>query len=150
MRKIDRIFGLISELSGNISKRWEHFTNLLSCRKFFLWKAEIIPKKTEICSLFLDLFPLKLWNISIFPNKLDISPTKHYPSTNLDTAQHWPSIAKNLPKIGCQYRAVAGMITLVCTWRPILAQTLAASTCFRYRNVPMLCRTLVKMTIGLV
>ena len=32
--------------------------------------------KTEICLLFLDLFPLKLWNISIFPNKLDISPAK--------------------------------------------------------------------------
>ena len=25
--------------------------------------------KTEICSLFLHLFPLKLWNISIFSNK---------------------------------------------------------------------------------
>ena len=32
--------------------------------------------KTEICLLFLDLFLLKLWYISIFPNKLDISPTK--------------------------------------------------------------------------
>ena len=35
------------------------------------------------------------------------------------------------------------MITPVCTWRRILAQTLAASTCFRHSNGPMLCRTLV-------
>ena len=66
-----------------------------------------------------------------------------YPSVKLNTTQHWPSIAKNLPKIDCQYRAVAGMITPVCTWRPNLAQTLAANTCFRHSNWPMLCRTLV-------
>ena len=65
------------------------------------------------------------------------------PSAKLDTAQHWPIIAKNFPKIGCQYRAVAAMITPVCTWGPMLAQTLAASTCFRHSNGPMLCRTLV-------
>ena len=65
------------------------------------------------------------------------------PSAKLDTAQHSPSIANNFPKIGCQYRAVAGIITPVCTWRPILAQSLAASTCFRHNNGPMLCRTLV-------
>ena len=65
------------------------------------------------------------------------------PSAKLDTAQHWPSIAKSLPKIGCQYRVVAGMINPVCIWRPILAQTLAANTCFWHRNGPMLCRTLV-------
>ena len=47
MRKINRIFALISELLGNISKRWEHFTNLLSCRKFFRWKAEIIPQRRK-------------------------------------------------------------------------------------------------------
>ena len=46
-----------------------------------------------------------------------------------------------LPKIGCQYRAVAGMITPVCTWRTILAQTLAANTCFRNSKGPMMCRT---------
>ena len=71
------------------------------------------------------------------------SVVESVPSAKLDTDQHWPSIAKNLPKIGCQYRAVAGMITPVCTWRPMLAQTLAASTCFRHSNGPMLCRTLV-------
>ena len=38
-----------------------------------------------------------------------------------------------LPKIGCQYRAVTRMITPAYTWRPILAQNLAASTCFRHR-----------------
>ena len=70
----------------------------------------------------------------VFPN---------WPSAKLDTAQHWPSIAKNLPKIGCQYRVVAGMIIPVCTWLPILVQTLAANTCFRYSNRPMLCRILV-------
>ena len=64
-----------------------------------------------------------------------------YPSANLDTAQHWPGIAKNLLKINCQYRAVAGVVTPVCTWRPILAQTLDTSTCFRHSNGPMLCRT---------
>ena len=68
---------------------------------------------------------------------------KNIPSAKLDTAQHWPSIVKNLPKIGCQYRAVSGMITPACTWRPILIQTLIASTCFRHSNGPMLCRTLV-------
>ena len=73
----------------------------------------------------------------------DQSEYNNNPSAKLDTAQHWPSIAKNLPKIGCQYRAVAGMITPVCTWRPMLAQTLATSTCFRHSNGPMLCRTLV-------
>ena len=50
----------------------------------------------------------------------------------LDTAQHWPSIAKNLSRFDCQYPAVAGLITPVCTWRPILAQILVANTCVRY------------------
>ena len=35
------------------------------------------------------------------------------------------------------------MITPVCTWRPMLAQTLAARTCFQHSSRPMLCRTLV-------
>ena len=35
------------------------------------------------------------------------------------------------------------MITPVCTWWPILAQTLAANTCFQHNNGPMLCRILV-------
>ena len=78
-----------------------------------------------------------------FPVFCIFSMTCRRPSAKLDTAQHWPSITKNLPKIGCQYRAVAGMITPVCTWRPMLAQTLAASTCFRHSNGSMLCRTLV-------
>ena len=54
-----------------------------------------------------------------------------------------PASANFLPKIDCQSRDVIGMITPVCTWRPILAQTLAAKTCFRHSNGPMLCRTLV-------
>ena len=73
--------------------------------------------------------------------KVDV--TSKFPNARLDTAHHWPSIAKNVPKIVCQYRAVSGMITLVCTWRLILAQTLAASNCFRHSYGPMLCRTLV-------
>ena len=64
-------------------------------------------------------------------------------SAKEDTAQHWPSIAKNLPKIGCQYRAVVKMITSIWTWRSILVRTLAANTCFRHSNGPMLSRTLV-------
>ena len=52
MRKIGRICGLISELLGNISKWWEHFTNLLSCREFFPWKAEIIPQKRKFVHFF--------------------------------------------------------------------------------------------------
>ena len=70
-----------------------------------------------------------------------MNPT--FPSATLDTAQHWPSIAKNLPKIGCQYRTAAGMITPVCTWWPILAQTIIANNCFWHSNGPVLCRTLV-------
>ena len=65
------------------------------------------------------------------------------PSAKLDTAQHWPSIVKIFPKIDCQYRVAAGMITSVCTWRPILAHTLAANTYFRHSNGPIVGRTLV-------
>ena len=54
-----------------------------------------------------------------------------------------PASAKMLPKIGCQYLAVTGMITPVWTWRTILAQILSAKTYFRQSNGPMLCRTLV-------
>ena len=64
LRQIDRIFGLISELLGNISKRWEHFTNLLSCRKFFPWKAEIIPQKRKYVHFFWIFFHL---NYEIYP-----------------------------------------------------------------------------------
>ena len=63
-----------------------------------------------------------------------------------------------LPEIDCQYLAVTGMITPVCTWRPILAQTLATNTSLI--NVPSMGRTLafllleldaiVKVAIGLV
>ena len=52
------IFGLIFELLGNISKRWEHFTNLLNCRKFFPWKAEIIPQKRKFAHFFWIFFHL--------------------------------------------------------------------------------------------
>ena len=45
LRKIDRIFRLNFELLGNISKRWENFTN--RCRNFFPWKVEIIPQKRK-------------------------------------------------------------------------------------------------------
>ena len=48
-----------------------------------------------------------------------------------------------LPKISCQYRAVAWMITPVCILRSILAQTQTANTCFRHSNGPILCRALV-------
>ena len=58
LRKIDRIFGLIFELLGNISKRWEHFTNLLKCRKFFPWKVEIIPQKRKFVHFFWIFFHL--------------------------------------------------------------------------------------------
>ena len=58
MRKIDRIFGLISKLLGNILKSWEHFTNLLSCRKFFSWKAKIIPQKRKFVYFFWIFFHL--------------------------------------------------------------------------------------------
>ena len=67
----------------------------------------------------------------------------YIPRAELDTANTDPASAKMFPKIGCQYRAVTGMITPVCTWRPILAQNLAANTCFRHSKGPMLCRTLV-------
>ena len=43
---------------GNISKRWENFTNLLSCRKFFPWNAEIIPQKRKYVHFFWIFFHL--------------------------------------------------------------------------------------------
>ena len=55
-----------NEVVGNVSHEK---------RKFF-HKNGNYSTKTEICSLFLDLFPLKLLNKYIFPNKLDISLTK--------------------------------------------------------------------------
>ena len=48
-----------------------------------------------------------------------------------------PASATMLPKIGCQYRAAAEMITPVCTRRPILARTPAANTCFRQSKGPI-------------
>ena len=54
-----------------------------------------------------------------------------------------PTLAQHrqtLPKIGYQYRAVAEMITTVCTWQPILAQTLTANSCFRHIIGPMPCQ----------
>ena len=58
--------------------------------------------------------------------------------------RYGPTLAQHRQKFAeDRYRAVAGMITPVCTWRPMLAQTLAASTCFRHSSGPMLCRTLV-------
>ena len=37
---------------------WEHFINLLSCRKFFPWKAEIIPQKRKFVHFFWIFFRL--------------------------------------------------------------------------------------------
>ena len=58
LRKIDRIFGFFSELLVNISKRWEHFKNLLNYRTFFPWKAEIIPQKRKFSHFFWIFFHL--------------------------------------------------------------------------------------------
>ena len=58
LRKIDRIFRLISELLGNISKRWENFKNLLSCNKNFPWKVEINPQKRKFVHFFWTFFNL--------------------------------------------------------------------------------------------
>ena len=163
---------------------WFSLTLRRSFRIIIFWKEKrnvpLVYSTFSLCwSIFLPYFVkldanLNTWSfflsfyfifVSCLFNFLKIGSVSklmnnQYPSAKLYMVQHWPSIAKNLPKIGCQYRAVAGMITPVCTWGPMLAQTLAVSTCFRHSNGPMLCRTLVfslskwfaaiKVTHGLV
>ena len=75
LRKIDRIFGLIYKLLGNISKRWENFTNPLSCRKFFPLNAEIIPQKRKFVHFFWIFFHLNYEiNIYFLINWMNLRP----------------------------------------------------------------------------
>ena len=69
LRKIDGIFGLISEILGNISKCWEDFTNLLGCRKFSPWEAEIIPQKRKFVHFISPRTKNEIDSKNIYKNK---------------------------------------------------------------------------------
>ena len=91
LRKIDWISELIFELLGNISKRWEHFTNLLSGSKFFPWKAKIFPQKRKFVHFFFIFFRLD-WEINqFFPinwifffDQISSSVSKIFPTISLE------------------------------------------------------------------